>query len=224
MMHMQHAMPAMTPASAMRGDTASMGMATPEQMTALAAAKGPEFDRQFLERHDHPPPGRGDDGRGAAQASGCCLRPRPVPVRQRRDQRPEGRDQADERAARRAGRRSALKPEARPQGRRAGDQQHARRCLATQADGLLRPRKPGRPRAQAGASEEGREAGRRSGRALPAPQLRQHRHGLFRRPARRRQLSRLQPLSTGRDGTPQAASARPSAPAGRAIFRSSAIS
>jgi len=50
MMHMQHAMPAMTPASAMRGDTASMGMATPEQMTALAAAKGPEFDRQFLER------------------------------------------------------------------------------------------------------------------------------------------------------------------------------
>ena len=50
-MHMQHAMPAMTPASAMRGDTAAaMGMATPEQMAALSAAKGPQFDRQFLER------------------------------------------------------------------------------------------------------------------------------------------------------------------------------
>lgn len=51
MMHMQHAMPAMTPASAMQGDTAAaMGMATPEQMAALSAAKGPQFDRQFLER------------------------------------------------------------------------------------------------------------------------------------------------------------------------------
>jgi len=50
-MHMQHAMPAMTPAAAMRGHSAaSMGMATPEQMAALTAAKGPQFDRQFLER------------------------------------------------------------------------------------------------------------------------------------------------------------------------------
>src|SRR5215218_301134 len=50
-MHMQHAMPAMTPASAMGGNNAAaMGMATPEQMAALAAAKGPQFDRQFLER------------------------------------------------------------------------------------------------------------------------------------------------------------------------------
>src|SRR5215213_2667032 len=50
-MHMQHAMPAMTPASAMGGNNAAaMGMATPEQMAALGAAKGPQFDRQFLER------------------------------------------------------------------------------------------------------------------------------------------------------------------------------
>jgi uncharacterized protein (DUF305 family) len=48
--HMMHAMPAMAPMSGMKGDHAALGMATPEQMAALAAAKGPEFDRQFLER------------------------------------------------------------------------------------------------------------------------------------------------------------------------------
>ena len=47
---MMHAMPAMAPMSGMKGDHAALGMATPQQMAALAAAKGPEFDRQFLER------------------------------------------------------------------------------------------------------------------------------------------------------------------------------
>lgn len=45
-----HAMPAMAPMSGMTDAAATMGMATPQQMAALAAAKGPEFDRQFLER------------------------------------------------------------------------------------------------------------------------------------------------------------------------------
>jgi uncharacterized protein (DUF305 family) len=44
-----HVMPAMTPMSAMHGDMASMGMATPDQMAALKASNGPAFDRQFLE-------------------------------------------------------------------------------------------------------------------------------------------------------------------------------
>ena len=48
--HMMHAMPAMAPMSGVRGEHMALGMATPEQMAALAAAKGPEFDRQFLER------------------------------------------------------------------------------------------------------------------------------------------------------------------------------
>jgi len=48
--NMMHAMPAMAPMSGMKGDHAALGMATPEQMAALAAAKGPAFDRQFLER------------------------------------------------------------------------------------------------------------------------------------------------------------------------------
>jgi uncharacterized protein (DUF305 family) len=49
---MMHAMPmpATAPMSGMTGNVATMGMATPAQMAALAAAKGPEFDRQFLER------------------------------------------------------------------------------------------------------------------------------------------------------------------------------
>ena len=34
----------------MTGRYAAMGMATPEQMAAMAAAKGPAFDRLFLER------------------------------------------------------------------------------------------------------------------------------------------------------------------------------
>ena len=47
---MMHAMPAMAPMSGLSGEHMALGMATPEQMTALAAAKGPDFDRQFLER------------------------------------------------------------------------------------------------------------------------------------------------------------------------------
>ena len=49
-MHAMHAMPAMAPMSSMSGNYAAMGMATPEQMAAMAAAKGPAFDRLFLER------------------------------------------------------------------------------------------------------------------------------------------------------------------------------
>jgi hypothetical protein len=49
-MHAMHAMPAMAPMSGMTGNYAAMGMATPEQMAAMAAAKGPAFDRLFLER------------------------------------------------------------------------------------------------------------------------------------------------------------------------------
>ena len=48
--HMMQAMPAMAPMSGMKGDHMALGMATPEQMAALAAAKGPDFDRLFLER------------------------------------------------------------------------------------------------------------------------------------------------------------------------------
>jgi uncharacterized protein (DUF305 family) len=49
-MHAMHAMPAMAPMSGMTANVAAMGMATPEQMAAMAAAKGPAFDRLFLER------------------------------------------------------------------------------------------------------------------------------------------------------------------------------
>ena len=49
-MHAMHAMPAMAPMSGMTGNYAAMGMATPEQMAAMAAARGPAFDRLFLER------------------------------------------------------------------------------------------------------------------------------------------------------------------------------
>ncbi|HEY8592200.1 MAG TPA: DUF305 domain-containing protein [Sphingomicrobium sp.] len=49
-MHAMHAMPAVAPVSGLTDNLASMGMATPEQMAALAAAKGSDFDRQFLER------------------------------------------------------------------------------------------------------------------------------------------------------------------------------
>jgi uncharacterized protein (DUF305 family) len=50
MMHTMAPMPATAPMTGMTGNFATMGMATPAQMAALAAAKGPEFDRQFLER------------------------------------------------------------------------------------------------------------------------------------------------------------------------------
>jgi uncharacterized protein (DUF305 family) len=49
-MHAMHPMPATAPMAGMTGAAATMGMATPEQMAALTAASGPEFDRQFLER------------------------------------------------------------------------------------------------------------------------------------------------------------------------------
>lgn len=49
-MHAMHAMPAVAPVEGMTEAYASMGMATPAQMASLAAAKGPEFDRQFLQR------------------------------------------------------------------------------------------------------------------------------------------------------------------------------
>ncbi|MFL6721558.1 MAG: DUF305 domain-containing protein [Sphingomonas sp.] len=45
-----HAMPAMAPTSGMNGNYSAMGMATPSQMAQMAAAKGPAFDRLFLER------------------------------------------------------------------------------------------------------------------------------------------------------------------------------
>ena len=51
--HAGHAMPAVAPVESLTHSYASMGMATPQQMAALAAAKGTEFDRQFLERMIH---------------------------------------------------------------------------------------------------------------------------------------------------------------------------
>ncbi|MEA3081473.1 MAG: hypothetical protein QOD54_1141, partial [Sphingomonadales bacterium] len=44
------ATPAMAPTSGLNGNYSAMGMATPQQMAELAAAKGPAFDRLFLER------------------------------------------------------------------------------------------------------------------------------------------------------------------------------
>jgi uncharacterized protein (DUF305 family) len=49
-MHAMAPMPASAPMMGMTGNYATMGMASPAQMAALAEAKGSEFDRQFLER------------------------------------------------------------------------------------------------------------------------------------------------------------------------------
>ena len=44
------------------------GMLTDEEMAALDEARGPEFDRLFLDRHDQAPPGRDRHGRRAASS------------------------------------------------------------------------------------------------------------------------------------------------------------
>ena len=200
-MHAMHAMPAMAPMSGMTGNYAAMGMATPEQMAAMAAAKGPAFDRLFLERMITHHQGARDDGRGPAQARRVGGRSGAVRIRQRRHQRAEGRDPAHDRAPRRSRRRSALKPEAGLQRRRSGDQRHAPGRLAAQADGFLRSGQPGRTAAPKPVDPkkpkpEKRKPGGDDDERVPAAQLRQHRHGLFGRSAGGRQLSRLQPLSS----------------------------
>ena len=50
------------------------GMATPEQMEALAAASATEFDRQISDTHDHAPRGRVTHGGGADGAARRGLR------------------------------------------------------------------------------------------------------------------------------------------------------
>ena len=54
-------------ANGMEHDMLMPGMLTDEEMAALDRARGPEFDRLFLARHDQAPPGRDRHGRRALQ-------------------------------------------------------------------------------------------------------------------------------------------------------------
>ena len=71
---------------AMHTDHTMAGMATPEQMAELAQSEGTAFDGAVPDVDDHPPRGRGDDGRGPARTAGFSVRPGAVRVHDERHQ------------------------------------------------------------------------------------------------------------------------------------------
>ena len=70
------------------------GMLTDEEMAALDRARGPEFDRLFLDRHDQASPGRDRHGRRAVQGVRRGAGRNGVQVRVRRLRRSVDRDRS----------------------------------------------------------------------------------------------------------------------------------
>ena len=215
------------------------GMATPEQMAALAAAERHGLRPLVPRADDQAPRGRRGNGRGAHGAAGLGVRADAVRVHARRHERPERRDRAHERAARRALGRCAREPEARLRRRRRGDPEpHARRLVA-EAAGVLRSREPGELAAEAArgarrrADNEGRRRRRREDEEPGGGNNRNSRSPLLSF-ANTDMAFRDDVMVVGSyhgfnvyrlQGDKRRSSCRPSsAPAGRATSRSSAIS
>ena len=82
-------------------DMLMAGMLTDEEMAALDKARGPEWDRLFLDRHDQAPPGRNRHGGRAVQVVRRGAGRDGVQVRERRVRRPVDGDRSDAEDARR---------------------------------------------------------------------------------------------------------------------------